>query len=388
MSGFDLVTGACGFTGAHLVKRLLSEGRSVIATDLPRAFEHPKNKKIFSLIGLDMTHSNCTVRPADLTDAEAVARLFDGVAVERVFHTASLYDYSAPIELLRRINVEGARNLFEAAGGHAPLRRFIHWSTCGVFGKPHPASEGLRRNTPFTEDSSSPRNTPFGQKAPSGTHLVNDYSISKWEQEHLAWRYHRERGLPLTVVRPAPVYGPGSDYGHGGIILAVRAGLVPVIPADARHYVTTSVHVEDIVGFAVHIAGIDAAVGDDFNVVDDSIVSFAEFLEYIALLLGRRMWRAPFVFMPALRWIAMAAARIWTRLEKRWGVPRVRVLEIGSATYMASSYWIANNKSKAAGYRYRYPDVREGLRDTIAWFARAGWLAPGYQPKGIWAETI
>ena len=47
----DLVTGACGFTGSHLVKLLLEEGRKVIATDLPGAFEHPKTKFIFKNIG-------------------------------------------------------------------------------------------------------------------------------------------------------------------------------------------------------------------------------------------------------------------------------------------------------------------------------------------------
>ena len=49
-----LVTGACGFTGSHLVKMLLARGDRVVATDLSRAFEHPKTKHIFGLIGLEV----------------------------------------------------------------------------------------------------------------------------------------------------------------------------------------------------------------------------------------------------------------------------------------------------------------------------------------------
>ena len=49
----NLVTGACGFTGSLLVQRLLDDGEKVIATDLARAFEHPKNKMIFENLNLN-----------------------------------------------------------------------------------------------------------------------------------------------------------------------------------------------------------------------------------------------------------------------------------------------------------------------------------------------
>ena len=164
---------------------------------------------------------------------------------------ASLYDYSASLDRLRRINVDGTRNFLDLAI-EADLERFVHWSTCGVFGKPFTAADGKKVNVPFDEQSSSPRTEPYGTDGPEGTYLVNDYSVSKWEQEQMVWKEHRENGLPVTVVRPAPIYGPGSSYGHGGIILAIAHGLVPGIPADAKNYITTSVHVADIAGFAVY----------------------------------------------------------------------------------------------------------------------------------------
>ena len=313
-----------------------------------------------------------TVIPSDLTQPETLARCFEQ-PVTHVFHTASLYDYSVSMDKLVKVNIDGFANLLAAVEG-VKLERFVHWSTCGVFGHPYRLSKKGKGNTPFTENSPSPKTEPFGTEQPTGTYIVNDYSVTKWKQEQMAWRAHREKGLPLTVIRPAPLYGPGSDYGHGGIILAIHKGLVRVIPCDARNFVTTSVHVDDLARFANFISQRDGAIGEDFNVVDDSIVSYSEFMRYIALLVGRRMWEIPFVYLNVAMPFALAGARFWRWLEARWGVPRVRVFEVGSAVYIGSSYWISNKKTKDWGFTYRYPDVREGLRDTIQWFREIGWI--------------
>ncbi|MDD5224115.1 MAG: NAD(P)-dependent oxidoreductase [bacterium] len=384
----NLVTGAAGFAGSHLVKLLLDDQQKVIATDLAKAFEHPKNKFIYKNTGLDFSHPNCQVIPSDLTNQESLRVLFQQ-PVTHVFHVASLYDYSAPMALLEKINVQGGRNMFEIAVKHKGLQRFFHWSTCGVFGKPFTAKDGKQCNIPFTEGNcSTPKNTPIEQDQPTGTHLVNDYSVTKWKQEQIAWKMHRDEGLPLTVIRPAPLYGPGSDYGHGGIVLTVNKGLVPFIPKDTKHYITTSVHVEDIAGFPAFIAENDATIGEDYNVVDDSIISYYDFLQYIALLLGRRMGTIPMLSMQTLRPIMIFAANTWQMLEEKFKVPRVRVFEASSATYMSSSYWISNKKTKDTGYRYRYPDVREGLRDLVDWFRCVGWLDQSYRPEAAWKEFI
>lgn len=368
----SLVTGAAGFSGSYVVRELLARGERVVATDLAAAWDAPETWRVLRALGIDRGHERLEIVPADLLDPRTLAPLFER-PVARVFHTASLYDYSAPLERLRRINVDGTRNLLEAAA-RIRLERFVHWSTCGVFGKPYPAARGERANLPFTEDSSSPRTTPAEATGPAGTELVNAYSISKWEQEKLVWRW-RDRGLPVTVVRPAPIYGPGSSYGHGGIIIAVAQGLSPVLPADAKNYITTSVHVEDVARFACFAADREEALGEDYNVVDDSIISYHEFLHYIALLTGRRLRDLPLLRLDHVQPLFEAAARAWRHLELRYGVARPRVFEVQSAAYLSSSYWLSNRKSLRTGFHYRYADVREGLKDTIAWMREQGWLA-------------
>ena len=371
--GIDLVTGGMGFVGAQVVRMLLEKGRRVLAIDLASTLADQARVAMLAGCGVDWNHPHLELRAVDLLDPASLEFLRER-RLERVFHTASLYDYSASLERLRAINVTGTANLLCALEGVA-IQRFLHWSTCGVFGKPMPASAGrARNNLPFDERSSSPRNTPFGTLGPNGTRLVNAYSITKWDQEQMIWRAHRENGLPVTVVRPAPVYGPGSNYGHGGIILTVARGWLPVIPSDARNYITASAHVADVAGFAVWAADQPQCVGEDYNVADNSIVSYSEFLHYIALLTGRRLRHLPLLPLTWLRAFAVPLAKVWTWLDRRWGVPRPRMLEVQSATYMASSYWLSNRKSQAAGYVYRYPDVREGLKDTVDWMHRQGWL--------------
>jgi len=368
----NLVTGAAGFSGSYVVRELLARGERVIATDLASAWSSEETRRVLAGIGVAIEHPALEIVPADLLDPATLAPLF-ARPITRVFHTASLYDYSASLDRLRRINVDGTRNLLDAAAG-VRLDRFIHWSTCGVFGKPYTAAAGRKTNLPFTETSSSPRNTPDDATAPLGTELVNAYSVSKWEQEKMMWRWHRERGLPLTVIRPAPIYGPGSSYGHGGIILTIAQGVLPVLPSDAKNYVTTSVHVADVARFACFAADRDDTLGEDFNVVDDSIVSYYEFLHYIALLTGRRLRDLPIVRLDHVRPAFEAAAHAWRWLELRLGTPRPRAFEVQSAVYMSSSYWLSNRKTLATGFAYRYADVREGLKDTIAWMREQGWL--------------
>lgn len=369
----NLVTGATGFSGAYVVRELLDRGEEVVATDLQSALDDREHIEALESVGVDFDHPNLEIIASDLLDKSSLEPLFDR-PVTHVFHTASLYDYSASYEVLRKINVDGTRNFLELAREADELEHFIHWSTCGVFGKPFTAADGDKVNVPFDETCSSPKNTPPDADGPEGTYLVNDYSVSKWEQEKLVWRLYEEEDFPVTVIRPAPIYGPGSSYGHGGIILSIALGLVPAIPKDAQNYITTSVHVLDVARFALFAAERPELIGEDFNVVDNSIISYYDFLNYIALLTGRNMRTIPLVPVTALYPIMARAAAAWTWLQRKFGIPRVRVFEIQSAEYISSSYWLSNRKTLDAGFEYAYPEVREGLKDTVAWFRDMGWL--------------
>jgi len=393
-----LVTGAFGFSGSHMLRLLVEEGyRNIRATDLESTSANPKARWLHRELGVDLERDGIEFVPADLTDKESLRAALEGVEI--LFHPASLYDYSAPPEALERVNVLGVTNLCEIAVD-AGVRRMLHWSTAGVYGHPYMPGErsnplwplyeffwgilvrpwladsGYLRprdyptNQPFTEDSPNPLNT--NGPGPEGTYLVNDYSVSKWKQEQTLQRFLREKNLPVTIIRPAPLYGPGSDYGIGGIVVAISEGLIPRVPADLGNYLMVNCHVRDACRAALFLARRPETIGEVFNVVDDSLVSQLDFLRRAALLTGRNLGLLDLLTVPIFAPLAVSSARVVAWLDKTFPrYKRYRIWEESSARYISSSYWISNRKLKNLGFRWEYPDFAVGLKETVEWLVKA-----------------
>lgn len=395
-----LVTGACGFSGGHMVKLLADAGVPVRATDLERAAGNPKVLSVQKELGIDFDTEGVEFVPADLADKASLKAVLKGVGT--VYHTASLYDYSAHMSVLEKVNIHGTINLCESMVEEG-VDRLIHWSTAGVYGHPYMPRSFLNplravfeqiwglsvrpwlkdkeykkpskcpTNQPFTENGSTPLNTPGDQ--PRGSCLVNDYSITKWKQEQIVQGFGRDHGLKYTVLRPAPLYGPGSDYGIGGIVIAMSEGITSLLPLDLRNYLMVNCHVRDICRAAYFVAQRDDAIGEDYNVSDPTVISQLEFLKIAALLVGRKVHLIPFLRMPWLMPLGIWSARYVHWLDNRYpGYQRIRIWEESSARYLSSSYWISSNKLKNLGFTWEYPDFRLGLRDTVEWFIKFGWI--------------
>ena len=156
---------------------LIDKGIRVRATDLGGA-----DRSYVDKLGVEFV-------PADLTKRGTLRPALQGV--DYVFHTASIFDCSAPWDLLYRVNVEGTRNLCEVALQTNP-EVIVHWSSGAVY--------GISKELPTNETS---------PKEPS-----NNYEKSKWMQEQTALGFHRRYALPATVLRPASIYGPRAGMGR------------------------------------------------------------------------------------------------------------------------------------------------------------------------------
>lgn len=186
-----LVTGGSGFVGTHLIRRLLADGWRVRALARSTAA-----RASVGALGAEPVDG-------DLADAGALTRAMDGVEV--VFHIAAHFRFWGPLSLFRRINVEGTRNVVEAAE-RAHVRRVVHVSAAAVVMGPPEPMRGV------TEDSPS-QSMPF---AP--------YATSKAEGEAVLLSANgRRAGFSTVAVRPPFIWGPDmSALDH--MVETVRAG--------------------------------------------------------------------------------------------------------------------------------------------------------------------
>ena len=137
-----LVTGAFGLVGSATVRKLASDGRTVVATDL----DVPANRK-----AAEHLPSGVAARFADLTDSTAVADLVTEVSPSAIIHLAAVippFIYMRR-DLARRVNVDGTAALVSAAQKQANPPRFILASSVGVYGSRNP----YRVIDPLTADT-------------------------------------------------------------------------------------------------------------------------------------------------------------------------------------------------------------------------------------------
>lgn len=169
-----LVTGATGFTGGHLARRLVREGNTVRA--IVRGAER----------GGDLVSSGIEVVPGDLSDPAALKAATKGV--DTVYHIAAIYrQQGVDPKMFHEVNARGTERLLDASIAN-DVSRFVHCSTIGVHGDiaQPPANE----NAPLRPDDL--------------------YQESKLEGERIAERYMSEGKIALSIFRPGGMYGPGD----------------------------------------------------------------------------------------------------------------------------------------------------------------------------------
>jgi len=291
--------------------------------------------------------------PSDLTKKETLKPLFDN-HVDYVFNPASLYDYFAPWEQLYKVNVEGFRNLCECASD-AKIKHLVHWSTCGVYGEPKilPGDE----NSPFDPP--------------------NFYSKSKAEQEKVGMKFYKENGLPLTIIRPGPIYGPRHKYGVYNILLLVSkvgTSVAPSIYPKKKRLMYPTVHIVDIVRAAHFLSEKKEALGEAYNVVDDMKHTQDELIEFVSPLLDAKCVRIP-IWWPIYKVIGRLATtytKLYDRRARRKGTrPK---FDVPMAEYVTHNYWFKNDKIKKLGFEFLYPDWQKVLMEYIWWCKERGWL--------------
>lgn len=375
MTETALVTGAAGHAGLFMVQLLMKKGYNVIATDLAKSardelFQGGKwtadDKYMQDLCGAG---GEVQYIAADLTDKKSLEPLFEH-QIDVVFSVASLYDYFALLDILRKINVGGVRNLAELVIDKSNAKHFIHWSTCGVYGEPKYTKDEKGYPIPIEE------NTPYDPP--------NFYSISKMEQEQMLFGLHKDRGLPLTIIRPAPIYGPLQTYGAWhmfNLVHKVGSCVVPSIYPRKHRLRMPMVHVEDLVRAALHIYEYkpkEKVIGQAFNAVCDEGYQ-DEFIEFVCDIQGVKCNRLP-VWWPIYSVVAKLALSFAKIQEGHARKKKVRPrFESAMTGYVTHQYYFSNKRLKDLGFEFLYPGWKKGTLATIEWYKEHGWLEDDIQ---------
>jgi len=371
ISKLYLVDGAKGHTGTFLVKALLEDDKNckIIATDLPTDSrkELMTKESVFKEINYMLEVLNderVEFIHADLTKSDTLEALFKDKKYDVIFHPASLYDYFAKLDILRKINVEGTRHLLNIICETQDLNkvRFIHWSTCGVYGEPK-----------YKYDKKTKYVIPANETAPYDP--PNNYSQSKMEQELVVKEFENNRGLKATILRPGPIYGPYQVYGTYHILLLLKMmghGILVLLHPKKHRLAMPSIHVEDLVKSAIFLSKKEEAIEDAYNGVDD-LVWMDEWMEWTYQKLGIKYTTLP-VWFPIYKFFAKIAAGLGILKEKKARKLRMRpLIDTPMIKYITHQYAFSNQKLKDLGFKFKY-NIWTGFKETIDWYIERGWL--------------
>lgn len=251
-----LISGASGFVGRILCRRLLDLNIRVIAAVRDEVdFPEIRNESFSPSIIGDID------RQTDWSEAlKGVDTLFHLAARVHVMKETK----ADPLEEYRRVNVQGTEHLARSAAA-AGVKRFVYVSSIKVNG------EKSQPDRPFTEDDLPKPQDP--------------YAISKWEAEQALHRVSLETGLEVVVVRPPLVYGAGVKGNFAVMIETIVKGIP--LPFGSVHNRRSLIYVENLADALIHCGRHASAAGQTYLVSDGEDLSTPELLRRMGDALGR-----------------------------------------------------------------------------------------------------
>jgi dihydroflavonol-4-reductase len=326
-----LVTGASGFVGSAVARKLVEAGfsvRALVRGASPRAH----------LTGLDLEFFE-----GDLRDRKSLYRAM--VGMRYLFHVAADYRLWArdPGEIFAS-NVEGTRNLMEAAMD-AGVERIIYTSSV--------ATIALRSDGTAADES-----TPLREEQGIGA-----YKRSKIAAERLVEAMVAERSLPAVIVNPSTPIGPSDvrPTPTGRIIIEAARGRIPAFIDTGLNLV----HVDDVA--SGHLAALHHGKIGERYILGGQDVLFSQMLHDIASLVGRRAARIrlPWRALIPVAYVAEAMASVTGR------EPFATMDGVRMAKYRM--FFESGKAERELEYRSR-PYV-EGIEDAVRWFRDGGYLS-------------
>lgn len=242
--GTIFITGGAGFIGSSIAGQLIEHNEVVLFDNLER---NSLQDRAFR------DHPNLRLIKGDVLDLDGLARTLAAVNPTHLVHCAAIAGIDtvirSPVRTLE-VNMVGTASLLRAAATQKRLQRIVCFSSSEVFGQ-----------SAFQSDED-------GSAVVGAVGVARwSYAVSKLSGEHLAIAYHKELGLPTTVLRPFNVYGPGQ-VGEGALSIFIQRalkGLDLEIHGDGTQ-IRAWCYIEDMVRAVLLALQHPKAVGETFNI--------------------------------------------------------------------------------------------------------------------------
>jgi dihydroflavonol-4-reductase len=319
-----LVTGATGFVGAAVTRKLLAKGYSV--RTMARADSDQQN-----LADLDVE-----IAIADLQDPDSLTRAVQGTQL--LFHVAADYRLWVPNpDAMYQTNVEGTRKLMQAAMD-AGVERIVYTSSVATLGIPPNGAPG-REDTPTSIEN-----------------MIGPYKRSKFMAEEVVRDLAKTQNCPVVIVNPSTPIGPRDikPTPTGRVILDAVNGRIPAFVDTGLNIV----HVDDVADG--HLLALDRGQVGEHYILGGEDMSLEVLLGRVARIVGRR---APRIRIPLP--VAMGVAHVaeaWARVSG--AEPQVTLDAVRMAR--KKMYFASDKAIRELGYQPRSGDL--AIADAVAWF--------------------
>jgi nucleoside-diphosphate-sugar epimerase len=318
-----LVTGASGLLGGAVAKALLEKGHQVRAMtrSLPRA--------------QSLARQGAEVIQADMTDPASLQRAVSDCQI--VLHFAgALTGDPGDAAYFRQVNVEGTLYLAQAALA-AGVERFLHTSTAWVYG--YDAGPGTSERSPYliSEDA---------------------YIDTKIEAERRLQQLRAERGLPLVIIQPSEVYGPGDRHWTLMPLRFIQTGKMILVNGGSG--VIQPIYVDDVVA-GVLAAARRGRIGEAYLLCGPEVVTLKRFYGEFAHMLDRK-------WTPS---VSERLARVLVAVMESWSSLTHRPPLFSRSTLRGNSMHASYDGDKACeelGFTLRV-SLQAGMAAVSAWLA-------------------
>lgn len=319
------LTGASGYIGQALCRRLAGEGHEL------RALVRPTSDTS-TLEDLDVA-----LFEGDITDRYSMREGMSGA--DWVIHAAAELDFDAPDEKMRRINVEGTENVASLAF-KLGTGRLLAVSSIAAFG------------------GSAPDGTPSNEESPPALPLPTSYSSTKRAADE-AVAVWAERGLAANTVFPSLVYGPpGKKQGFNAMLRLILKGRLPAVVGGDR--MMTMVHIDDLVDGLVRV--LEQAEPGASYIMAGQAITLGELVGRVSDLAGVRP--------PRLNLSIGGAALLMLVLRPLYKLRGYRPPLTAPQLASLKRHWNFEDAKARRELDWRARDIETGLPPTIEFLSR------------------